>query len=69
MGMLYDRLLRTAGADDAGTWASRLRPVLTPLTAAGPNPVLPLSLLAAVSGQFGGRTDLLSGAPWSAWVG
>jgi len=58
MSMLYDRLLHAAGADDADTWAGQLRPVLTPLTAAGPNPVLPLDLLAAVSGQFGGPTDL-----------
>jgi hypothetical protein len=62
LALLWDRRLdRVPGwtrsvdpGDPDIEWARRLRPVLTALAAAGPGPVMPLPLLAAVSAEFGG---------------
>ncbi|MGR6962856.1 tetratricopeptide repeat protein [Geodermatophilus sp. URMC 61] len=54
LALLYDRMLDEVGAADPNEWAQQLRPVLTPLTAAGAGPVMPLTLLGAVSAVFGG---------------
>ena len=58
LAWLYDRQLSQLGADEPDRWGGQLRPVLTPLVAAGAGPVMPVALLAAVSAHFGGPADI-----------
>uniref|UniRef100_UPI002AD250D6 tetratricopeptide repeat protein n=1 Tax=Frankia sp. Cr1 TaxID=3073931 RepID=UPI002AD250D6 len=56
---LFDRIIDQAcidqaGAYDATEWTANLLPVLTPLTAAGAGPVIPIDLLAGASGWLDG---------------
>ena len=54
LALLFDHALDVIGAADPIEWSQNLRPVLTPLAAAGAGPVMPLSLLCAASAGFGG---------------
>lgn len=54
LGLLFDRVLDEVGANDPTEWAGNLRPLLTPLAAAGAGPVIPLRLLGTASARFGG---------------
>jgi tetratricopeptide (TPR) repeat protein len=57
LALLFDHVLDVIGAADPIEWSQNLRPVLTPLAAAGAGPVMPLSLLCAASAGFGGPRE------------
>ena len=51
---IYDGVLQRAGAAETDRWRKELRPVLGAVAAAGVDPILPLQLLCAASGNLGG---------------